>query len=114
MNWTIRTAAAAALLWAGSAGAQTDADARYAELIDWVYYPCMQVATAVGVEDLTDEQFQMGITRAQAATLMLASREAAIRNLAEKMSDGAPWKERRAVYRVMLDICMGQFYSAKE
>ena len=103
-----------ALLWAGSAGAQTDADARYAELIDWVYYPCMQIATAVDVEDLTDEHFQMGINREQVSTMMLASREAAIRNLAEKMSDGATWKERSAAYRLMLDICMGQFYSAKE
>ena len=101
----------AALLWAGGVGAQSDADERYAELVDWVYYPCMQIATAADVEDLTEEQLQMGIKREHVAALMLASREAAIRDIAEKMSDDATWKDRSAAYRVMLDICLGQFYS---
>ena len=91
-----------------AAGPAHSADLK-SELIEWAFDPCMQVAAAVGVTDMTEEQSKLGIRRADVAALMLASRDAAINQIASDMNPNASWEDRAAAYEVMLKICLGQF-----
>lgn len=91
---------------AGSAAAQS---ALHDEIVEWVFEPCMEVAAALDVGSMDRESVELGIKREHIAELMLASRDAAIRDVVRKMKAGATWEERRAAYPVMLRMCVAQF-----
>ena len=55
------------------------------------------------------DQIDLGIKRGHIAQLMLASRDAAIREVSGKMKAGSSWEERRAAYPVLLRHCLAQF-----
>ena len=48
----------------------------------------------------------MGVNRDHLVTLMVASRESAIQDIADKMKKGATWEERSAAYPAMLRLCI--------
>lgn len=102
-----RTVLAAVLVAAPVSLAQ--ADDNHAELIEWVFAPCMEVAAALDVGELEQDQLDLGIKREHIAELMLASRDAAIRKVSGKMKAGATWEVRRAAYPVLLRHCLAQF-----
>lgn len=91
------------------ASAPTLADDPHAELIEWVFAPCMEVAAALDVGDLEQDQRDLGIKREHIALLMLASRDSAIREVSGKMKAGSTWEERRAAYPVLFRHCLAQF-----
>lgn len=84
-----------------------------AEITQWVIEPCMEVAAALDVKKYKAETVEMGVKRTHIAKLMVASREAAISQLAGKMKASATWEDRRAVYPMMLKVCLQQFTSRK-
>ena len=102
-----RIALAAALLIAPVALAQEQDN--HAELIEWVFAPCMEVAAALDVGDLDAERLGLGISRKHIAEIMLASRDAAIRDVSGKMKADATWEDRRALYPTLLKLCLAQF-----
>ena len=102
-----RIALAATLLAAPVALAQEQDN--HAELIEWVFAPCMEVAAALDVGDLDSESRELGIERQHISQLMLASRDAAIREVSAEMKADATWEERRAAYPALLRLCLAQF-----
>ena len=102
--------AAAAMLWPALAFADK-ADNYYAELVEWVYAPCMEVGAAAQVGSLDQEKKDLGVKRSQVARVMLASREKAIRELAETLASGKKnptWEQRRHFYAPFLEMCVRQ------
>ena len=81
----------------------------HAEVVEWVFEPCMEVAAAIDIDELDKETIDLGIRREHIAQLMLASRDAAIRELTDKMKANVTWEERRAAYPPLLRFCLGQF-----
>ena len=81
----------------------------HAEVIEWVFAPCMDVAAAIGVDGLDEESIDLGIGRRHVAMLMLAERDSAIRELTDKMKPNATWEERSAAYPALLRLCLAQF-----
>ena len=106
MRTIIAALAIAGLMGTGSAAAQS---ALHNEIVEWVFEPCMEVAAALDVKSMDRESVELGIKREHIAELMLASRDAAIRDVVRKMKAGATWEERRAAYPVMLRMCISQF-----
>ena len=84
-------------------------DDLHAEVLEWVFAPCMEVAAAVDVDGLDQESVDLGIGRRHIAQLMLASRDSAIRELTGKMNANAAWEERRAANPALLRMCLAQF-----
>ena len=104
-------AATVALACAAGAFAQ-DVDP-HAELLEWVFEPCMEVSAAFGVKDYEQDQIEMGVKREHIALLMLASRDSAIRDVATKMKAGTTWEARRTAYPVLLRLCLAQLPGMK-
>ena len=77
-----------------------------AEVTEWVIEPCMDVAAAIDVKSMKKSDLDLGIKREHIAKLMVASREAATRDLAAKMRANAPWENRRQAYPLTLKLCL--------
>ena len=71
----------------------------HAEILEWVIEPCMEVAAALDVKKYDQETIEAGVKRTHIAKLMVASRDAATRQLSGKMKAASPWENRQAVYR---------------
>lgn len=106
---TIPAALAAATLALACAPAPASDTDLVAEATEWVFEPCMEVAAALDVADVSQDHRDMGIKREHLARVMLASREAAIQQVVAKMKASASWEARRAAYPVMLKLCIAQF-----
>ena len=106
MRTTITALAFIGLIGTSAVSAQDSA--LHEELVEWVFEPCMEVAAALDVESMDRESVDLGIKREHIAELMLASRDAAIQDLARTMKAGETWEERRAAYPVMLRVCISQ------
>ena len=92
-------------VWGGSAFASD----QVSELNEWVFEPCMEVAAAFAVGDYDQESRDLGIGRKHIAALMLESRQHAIEEVSAKMKAGASWDDRKAVYPVLLKLCLAEF-----
>ena len=103
----IRTLLATLLLSAASvAQAQlTDEEIR-AEITDWVIEPCMSIAIALRIEDMTQEHVSGGVTREMAAQMGVASRETLIVEMAETLRPDTSWSVRKLMYLNMLRQCL--------
>lgn len=91
---------------------QADEELYYAELLEWVFQPCMEVGTALDVKDLDTESVELGIKREHIAMLMLADRDSKIRDLAATFAGGSKnpsWEERRELYPSILRLCLSPF-----
>lgn len=110
--------AASMILAAPAAQAQDKADAYYAELMEWVFEPCLEVVVAAQVADTFDQEaIDLGMKRSHVAMLMLAERDHAIRDLAETFASGGKdpaWEERRAVYPILLRSCLQESMNKAE
>ena len=85
----------------------------YAEVMEWVVEPCMEVAVALDVKVIRKDQLDLGFKRTDIAKVMAASRDAAARNLAGQMKADATWEDRRAAYPLMLQICLQSLSETK-
>lgn len=106
IQYVVPTVIVAAI--AAAAPSHSDPELFHAELVQWVFEPCMELASALDVESYDQETTDMGIKRTDIATLMVASRDGPIRDLANGMSPDAPWEDRAAAYPAMLRLCVGQ------
>lgn len=88
------------------AGGAVQAADFHAEVVEWVIEPCMEVAAALDVKKYKEDQLKLGIKRKHLVEIMVASRDAASRDLADKMKAGAKWEARRAAYPIMLKMCL--------
>ncbi len=89
------------------------ADDFHAEVVEWVIEPCMEVAAALDVKSMKEEDLGLGIKREHVAELMVASRGAAIRDLSSKMKASASWDDRSTAYPIMLKYCLGELPGMK-
>ncbi len=99
-------AALAATLAFSTAAPATDI---HDEIVEWVFEPCMEVAAALDVKSMKEEDVKLGVKREHIAQLMLASRDNAIRDVVAKMKAGTTWNERRAAYPTILQLCLSKF-----
>ena len=73
-------------LFSLAASAQAPEEIYYQELIEWVFQPCMEMATALEVKNMDQETRDIGLTRAMVAKVMLAGREDRIRGHCQRKS----------------------------
>ena len=106
MKIQVTAALAAAALAASTPARAAD---YHAEIIEWVFEPCMEVAAALDVDGMDQESRDLGIKREHIAELMLASRDSAIRDMTSNMNPGTAWEDRRATYPALLRMCIAQF-----
>lgn len=106
-------AAALAVLIAGAEIARAQESDFHAEVLEWVIEPCMEVGAAIDVKKYDEETIKAGVKRTHIAKLMVASRDAATRQLSGKMKTGSPWENRRAAYPIMLRLCLAGFLDKK-
>ena len=85
----------------------------HAEIIEWVYAPCMEVAAALAVGNLDKENVDLGIKRHQIATVMLESTDADIRDISKDLNAETPWETRRAAYPLFLRFCLNTVMKEK-
>ena len=91
--------------------AQKQADL-HAEVLEWVFQPCMEAGAAFSVKSMDQEKVDLGIKRRHIAKVMLASRDAAIKELVGKLSNSS-WDARRKIYPLMLRLCLSQIDGMK-
>ena len=109
-NWTLVIAALAAMMMAIAQAQATDYSD---EIREWVIDPCMQVGAALDAKAMDQESRDLGIKRSHIAQMMIASREGSIQELAGKMKSASTWKARRAVYPLMLKLCLSNLPAMK-
>ena len=74
----------------------------HAEVIEWALEPCMMVRAALDAQDLDEETLNMGITLEHIVHVMVAEKDAAVRDLVKNMDPDLPWK--KASRRLCSDV----------
>ncbi len=83
------------------------------EIIEWVVRPCMEVAAALEVDVYEKKAIDSGIKRSFVAEMMVANRAVNVENLANKMTPGMSWEQRRMAYPPMLTLCIRGFLALR-
>ena len=110
MRIAIGTALVAVLL--ASSGSYAEEQGIRADLIEWVFEPCMDVAAALEVGGLEESTRDSALGRKVLTQFLLVSRDASIRemsaNLEAEIKPDAKWQDLRVIYASMLRICLAQ------
>ena len=94
----------------GTAQAQS-VDDYYAELKEWVYGPCMEVAAALRIGKLSKGSREQGAGREGVALYMLTTDDQDIREAAKTLASGIgrpDWDVRKNIYPSLMRLCIKQ------
>ena len=93
------------LTFASICTAQSPTPDYRAELLEWVFVPCMNVTAALQVNMVEEEHLDSGLRRKHLAQALLDERESALQQFVKK-GKPASWEDRRKAYPVLLRMCL--------
>ena len=102
----LSAATAASLMFVSTTLAESPSQTSRAELIEWVFGPCTNVAAALQVGLVEQEYLDAGLRRTHLAQVLLDEKQAALEKFVAKAKADVAWEDRRKAYPILLRMCL--------